>query len=94
MGQMKQLDLDLQGLARVFTHGDGWDLTGSDPGSEAWEQNAESVAEELEKLGWLPPTLTGRSRALIFTALTAEDPAEREDAVIQMSSIFGVDWEA
>ena len=72
----KDLDIDLQELKRVFTHGDGHSLLQSDAESDDWADNAEDVLSALLKLGWMPPTYMAQVKAQVKKAWEAvEDDA-------------------
>lgn len=85
-----ELDVDMQDLVRVFTHGDGADLARTTPGSDAWADNAGDVMAELLTLGWLPPTLTSAAGQEVKRAWEATSDDEAFTALTSAAIIMGV----
>lgn len=82
-----ELDVDMQDLVRVFTHGDGYDLLKSEPCSDAWADNAGDVMAALLALGWLPPTYAAHVKAKVKQAFEA---VEDDEAFAALRSAAGV----
>lgn len=82
-----ELDVDLQDLVRVFTHGDGAELTQTEPDSDVWADNAGDVMAALLTLGWLPPTYTAHVKAKVKQAFEA---VEDDEAFVALRSAAGV----
>lgn len=86
-----ELDVDLQDLARVFTHSDGADLLHAYPGSDAWVDNAGDVLAQMLKMGWLPPTYTEHVKAKVKQAWEAVEDDESFRALEDAAGVLNVE---
>lgn len=91
MSTANALDADLQDLTRIFTHGDGHDLLGTQPGSDAWAENAEDVLGALLQLGWLPPTHTEAVKRDVKLAWEADEANESFRALGAAAEVLDVE---
>lgn len=86
-----ELDVDMQDLVRVFTHGDGYDLLKSEPCSDAWADNAGDVMAALLALGWLPPTYTDAVRREVQAAYAADEDDESFAALRRAACVLDLE---
>lgn len=86
-----ELDVDVQDLVRVFTHGDGHGLLSVEPGMFAWADNADEVLQQLLKMGWLPPTYTEHVKAKVKQAYEAVGDDEAFTALRSAADVLDVE---